>query len=281
MRRSRTGARQHAPMSPLLPLLTLAAWTFAAVVALSGINSLALAAEPAATEKPVAYSRCQRAGRRRAGRGQVHVQLPLPAVAGSARLVRRAGRPVAVLEAPPPGTFNYRDTRSYTPAEALDVLNGVLLTKGYTLVRRGRMLVLGESRRRHSAEPGARCAARGARRARRVRAHSRAVSRVEHVARGSGRRKSSRAGPAGQSRRRCRKHGKFKSPKRPAGCGRFARSSTPSSSPIWRRRACARFTLKYLSFEAAMPHSRQMLGIPAEAFSTPDGSLHITKDVIG
>ncbi|WP_442481751.1 secretin N-terminal domain-containing protein [Aeoliella sp. SH292] len=47
-----------------------------------------------------------------------------------------------VLESPPSGTFNYTDSRSYTPAEALDVLNSVLLTKGYTLVRRERMLVL-------------------------------------------------------------------------------------------------------------------------------------------
>src|SRR4029078_4992624 len=47
-----------------------------------------------------------------------------------------------LMESPPPGTFIYTDTRSYTPAEALDVLNGVLLTKGYTLVRHGRMLVV-------------------------------------------------------------------------------------------------------------------------------------------
>jgi hypothetical protein len=46
------------------------------------------------------------------------------------------------MESPPPGTFNYSDTRTYSPAEALDVLNGVLLTKGYTLVRHGRMLVV-------------------------------------------------------------------------------------------------------------------------------------------
>ena len=47
-----------------------------------------------------------------------------------------------LLESPPPGTFNYRDSRAYTPSEALDVINSVLLTKGYTLVRSGRMLVL-------------------------------------------------------------------------------------------------------------------------------------------
>lgn len=47
-----------------------------------------------------------------------------------------------VMDAPPTGTFNYTDERSYTPAEAIDLLNGVLLTKGYTLVLRGRMLML-------------------------------------------------------------------------------------------------------------------------------------------
>jgi type II secretory pathway component GspD/PulD (secretin) len=42
----------------------------------------------------------------------------------------------------PPGTFNYTDDREYTPAEAIDLLNSVLLTKGYTLIRRGRMLMV-------------------------------------------------------------------------------------------------------------------------------------------
>ena len=42
----------------------------------------------------------------------------------------------------PPGTLNYSDDLEYTPTEALDLLNGVLLTKGYTLVRRERMLIL-------------------------------------------------------------------------------------------------------------------------------------------
>lgn len=47
-----------------------------------------------------------------------------------------------VLDAPPPGTLNYTDDRQYTPAEAIDLLNSVLLTKGFTLVRRERMLML-------------------------------------------------------------------------------------------------------------------------------------------
>ncbi len=42
----------------------------------------------------------------------------------------------------PPGTFNYNDPKYYTPAEALDLLNGVLQTKGYMLIRRERMLMV-------------------------------------------------------------------------------------------------------------------------------------------
>ncbi len=49
---------------------------------------------------------------------------------------------LVIPEAPPPGTFNYTDTREYTPTEAIDLMNGVLIRKGYTLVRRGRMLMV-------------------------------------------------------------------------------------------------------------------------------------------
>ncbi|MDT9046906.1 hypothetical protein RSW36_27705, partial [Escherichia coli] len=41
----------------------------------------------------------------------------------------------------PPGSFSYFDDRAFTPTEALDVLNGYLLPKGYVLVRRDRFLV--------------------------------------------------------------------------------------------------------------------------------------------
>ncbi len=47
-----------------------------------------------------------------------------------------------VMDAPPPGSFNYSDSREYPVSEALDLLNSVLLTKGYTLIRRERMLTL-------------------------------------------------------------------------------------------------------------------------------------------
>tara|TARA_R110001592_G_scaffold125262_4_gene335051 strand:- start:121272 stop:125117 length:3846 start_codon:yes stop_codon:yes gene_type:complete len=42
----------------------------------------------------------------------------------------------------PPGTFNYFDQGSYTPTEALDIINGYLLQKGYIIVRRDQFLVV-------------------------------------------------------------------------------------------------------------------------------------------
>ena len=47
-----------------------------------------------------------------------------------------------VMDSPPAGTFNYSADREYTAAEAIDLLNDVLKTKGYTLVRRNQILVL-------------------------------------------------------------------------------------------------------------------------------------------
>ncbi|MEZ6043008.1 MAG: secretin N-terminal domain-containing protein [Planctomycetaceae bacterium] len=46
-----------------------------------------------------------------------------------------------VMDEPPPGTFNYTDSKDYSPTEAIDLLNGWLLTKGFTLVRRERLLM--------------------------------------------------------------------------------------------------------------------------------------------
>jgi Bacterial type II/III secretion system short domain len=46
-----------------------------------------------------------------------------------------------VMEEAPPGNFNYSDSKEYSPTEAIDLLNGWLLTKGYTLVRRERLLM--------------------------------------------------------------------------------------------------------------------------------------------
>ncbi len=46
-----------------------------------------------------------------------------------------------VMETPPPGVFSYSDSKEYTTTAAIDLLNGWLLTKGFTLVRRERMLM--------------------------------------------------------------------------------------------------------------------------------------------
>ena len=46
------------------------------------------------------------------------------------------------LDVVPPGTFNYFDEKEYTPEEALDVINGYLLQKGFVLVRRDQFLVV-------------------------------------------------------------------------------------------------------------------------------------------
>ena len=42
----------------------------------------------------------------------------------------------------PEGTFSYKDGEEFSPNEAMDLLNGVLLNKGWSIVRRGRMLML-------------------------------------------------------------------------------------------------------------------------------------------
>jgi len=56
-------------------------------------------------------------------------------------LAQQAGLSLAI-ETLPVGSFTYRDDRMYTLDEALDLLNSYLLTKGYTLVRRERILLV-------------------------------------------------------------------------------------------------------------------------------------------
>lgn len=47
-----------------------------------------------------------------------------------------------VMSAPPQGTFTYNDKTPYAPKDALDILNGYLNFKGYTLIRYNDMLIL-------------------------------------------------------------------------------------------------------------------------------------------
>ncbi len=45
------------------------------------------------------------------------------------------------MEEAPEGTFNYSDRREYTPQEAIDLLNGWLMIKGFTLIHRDQQLM--------------------------------------------------------------------------------------------------------------------------------------------
>lgn len=54
----------------------------------------------------------------------------------------RQGELSLVMDTPPPGLFTYSDTKEYTPTEAIDLLNSVLLSKGFTLMRREKMLIV-------------------------------------------------------------------------------------------------------------------------------------------
>ncbi len=47
-----------------------------------------------------------------------------------------------IMDRVPSGTFTYSDQREYTSAEAIDLLNSVLMTRGHSLVRREKMLVV-------------------------------------------------------------------------------------------------------------------------------------------
>lgn len=47
-----------------------------------------------------------------------------------------------VMDRTPPGVFTYSDKRPRSPSEGIDLLNGVLMTRGFTLVRREKMLVV-------------------------------------------------------------------------------------------------------------------------------------------
>lgn len=185
-----------------------------------------------------------------------------------------------VLEAPPSGTFNYRDSRRYTPAEALDVINSVLLTKGYTLVRKGRMLVLvnledGVPPNLVSDVPLEQLDERGEYELIRVLfpiwniPPEVAAKEIEPL-----------LGPQGAVI--VLPQAKQIQVTETAGRLRAIRRVIDAvERPDAEARNIREVTLNYLSVDDAMPYLRQMLGIPEEAFSTPDSLLHIGKDVTG
>lgn len=185
-----------------------------------------------------------------------------------------------VLESPPSGTFNYRDSRAYTPAEALDVLNSVLLTKGFTLVRSGRMLVLvnledGIPPNLVSDVPLADLNNCGEYEIIRVTfpvqnmTAEEAAKEVEPL-----------LGPQGTVV--TLPQAKQIQVTEAGGRLRAIRSVINAvERPSAELGGIREFTLKHLTFDDAMPYLRQLLGIPNDAFSTTDGQLHIGKDVTG
>ena len=185
-----------------------------------------------------------------------------------------------LMESPPPGTFNYSDTRTYTPAQALDVLNGVLLTKGYSLVRHGRMLVLvnledGIPPNLVPDVPLAELEHRGEYELIRVlfpvwnMTPEHAALEVLPLLGPQG-----KAIPLPQARQI--------QVTETAGRLRTIRSIVNAvEQPEAGVAGMREFPLQYITVEAAMPTIRQMLGIPAEAYGTPDSSVQITKSANG
>lgn len=49
-----------------------------------------------------------------------------------------------VMNEVPPGTFTYSDAKNHSPTQAIDLLNSVLQSKGFTLVRREKMLIVAQ-----------------------------------------------------------------------------------------------------------------------------------------
>ena len=57
-------------------------------------------------------------------------------------MARRTGRSLAANGLPPPGRFTCHDPKGYTPAEAIDLVHGVLLQYGVTLIQRSGLLLV-------------------------------------------------------------------------------------------------------------------------------------------
>lgn len=185
-----------------------------------------------------------------------------------------------VMESAPAGTFNYNDPRSYTPKEALDIINGVLLTKGYTLVRHDKMLIVVnlEDGVPPNLVPDVQLTeldSRGEYELVRVlfpvwnMTPEQAADEVQPL-----------LGPQGKVV--ILPQGRQIQVTEVGGRLRTIRSVINAvEQPEFAKAGMREFEFKYLTFETAMPTIRQMLGIPAEAFSTPDGTVQITKSAIG
>jgi type II secretory pathway component GspD/PulD (secretin) len=186
-----------------------------------------------------------------------------------------------VMEGPPHGTFNYSDRRAYTVSEAIDLINSVLLTKGYVLVRRGQMLILvnledGIPPNLVPIIPESELDKRG---------EHELVSIVYSLSRLSAEEAQqeirSLLGPQGSV---------VVLPKAQqllitdtAGRLRMirnvlARADSPEGGVI---EAVEIFPVKHVTPEEALAVLRQLLGIPADQFVAPDGSIRLAVDSLG
>ena len=186
-----------------------------------------------------------------------------------------------VMEGPPHGTFNYTDRRAYTVAEAIDLINSVLLTKGYVLVRRGNMLILvnledGIPPNLVPIVPESELANRGEHELVSI-----LVSLSRLTAEEAQQEIRNLLGPQGSV---------VVLPKAQqllitdtAGRLRMirevlARADSPEGGVI---EAMQVFALKHITPEEALAVLRQLLGIPADQFISPDGSLRLAVDTLG
>jgi type II secretory pathway component GspD/PulD (secretin) len=184
-----------------------------------------------------------------------------------------------LMDSPPPGTFNYTDTRSYTLAEALDVLNGVLLTKGYSLVRHGRMLVVvnledGIPPNLVPDVPLAELDQRGEYELIRVlfpvwnMTPEAAAAEIQPL-----------LGPQGKVI--TLPQARSIQVTETGGRLRTIRSIVNAVEQPESKAGMRELPLKYITFDAAMPTIRSMLGISTDAFNTPDLTAQITKSATG
>jgi len=183
------------------------------------------------------------------------------------------------IDVPPPGTFNYTDRRGYTPEQALDLLNSVLLTKGYTLVRRERMLMV--MNLDNEIPPNLvteiplsdldKC---GEYELVRVRFQLRRLT----VDEGENELKAL-IGPQGRL---------IKMPQsrqlavtETAGRLRTMRSILEQADPTTESGTVKIFVLKYASLDAVLDAVRQLLDIPQDRLAPADGTLRLALDVPG
>ncbi|MEM1305660.1 MAG: secretin N-terminal domain-containing protein, partial [Planctomycetota bacterium] len=184
-----------------------------------------------------------------------------------------------VLESPPPGTLNYRDDRRYTVGEAIDVLNSVLLTKGYTLVRRGRMLLLvnledGVPPNLVTDVPLAELDQRGDYELVRV------LFRVRNLpAESVAEELESLLGPQGAVNVLGRA-GMIQVTET-AGRIRTIRSVIEAIEAPMSGQGVTEIQLRNTTTDGVLPILRQMLGVPEGAMSTPTGSLQLGADPAG